>query len=165
MTPMLNPLSLFEAAQSFQDRDGNPDRLAGDFFVKVFGESGRAFVDDYHLFEVITEADAAISPEVDRFWWNARRPSQTNIETFEMRLPANWWSEISSTNYPAQFDADRDDMNNGELTGFDEVARRLACAQMRTIPLNRIKETWVRFCQKKDDFAVSIRIGVHLERT
>jgi len=50
MTPMLNQLSLFEAAQSFKDRDGDPHRLAGDFFVKVFGETGRAFVDEYRLF-------------------------------------------------------------------------------------------------------------------
>ena len=34
MTPMLNQLSLFEAAQSFKDRDGDPHRLAGDFFVE-----------------------------------------------------------------------------------------------------------------------------------
>ena len=55
MTPMLNQLSLFEAAQSFKDRDGDPHRLAGDFFVKVFGEKGRAFADDYRLFEVIPD--------------------------------------------------------------------------------------------------------------
>jgi hypothetical protein len=55
MTPMLNQLSLFEAAQSFKDRDGDPHRLAGDFFVKVFGETGRAFVNDYRLFEVIPD--------------------------------------------------------------------------------------------------------------
>jgi hypothetical protein len=55
MTPMLNQLSLYEAAQSFKDRDGDPDRLAGDFFAKVFGEPGRGFVDDYRLFEVIPD--------------------------------------------------------------------------------------------------------------
>jgi hypothetical protein len=55
MTPMLNQLSLFEAAQSFRDRDGDPHRLAEDFFVRVFGEAGRALVDDYRLFEVIPD--------------------------------------------------------------------------------------------------------------
>ena len=68
MTPMLNQLSLFEAAQSFQDRDGDPDRLAGDFFVKVFGETGRAFVDEYRLFEVIPDwgsYDVAKLPRAD----------------------------------------------------------------------------------------------------
>ena len=45
MTPMLNQLPLSDAAQSFKDRDGDPNRLAGDFFAKVFGETGRAFVD------------------------------------------------------------------------------------------------------------------------
>jgi hypothetical protein len=55
MTPMLNQLSLFEAAQSFRDREGDPHRLAGDFFVRVFGEAGRAMVDDYRLFEVIPD--------------------------------------------------------------------------------------------------------------
>ena len=55
MTPMLNQLSLFEAAQSFKDRDGNPDRVAADFFAKIFGESGRTLVDDYRLFEVIPD--------------------------------------------------------------------------------------------------------------
>ena len=55
MTPMLNQLSLFEAAQSFQNRDADPDRLAGDFFARLFGEAGRAFVQDYRLFEVIPD--------------------------------------------------------------------------------------------------------------
>ena len=55
MTPMLNQLSLFEAAQSFKDRDADPHRLAGDFFVKIFGEAGRAFTDDYSLFEIIPD--------------------------------------------------------------------------------------------------------------
>jgi hypothetical protein len=55
MTPMLNQLSLFVAAQSFRDRDGDPDRLAGDFFVRVFGGAGRALVEDYRLFEVIPD--------------------------------------------------------------------------------------------------------------
>ena len=55
MTPMLNQLSLFEAAQSFLDRDANPDRLAGNFFARIFGEAGRAFVEDYRLFEVIPD--------------------------------------------------------------------------------------------------------------
>jgi len=55
MTPMLNQLSLFVAAQSFRDRDSDPYRLAGDFFARVFGNAGRALVDDYRLFEVIPD--------------------------------------------------------------------------------------------------------------
>jgi hypothetical protein len=55
MTPMLNQLSLFEAAQSFRNRDGRPDPLAADFFAELFGESGRSLVADYRLFEVIPD--------------------------------------------------------------------------------------------------------------
>lgn len=55
MTPRLNQLSLFEAAQSFRDRDGDADRLAGDFFAKLFGGAGRAFVEDYRLFEILPD--------------------------------------------------------------------------------------------------------------
>ncbi len=55
MTPMLNQLSLFESAQSFRDPDADPQRVAGDFFAKLFGESGPALVDDYRLFEVIPD--------------------------------------------------------------------------------------------------------------
>ena len=55
MTPKLNQLSLFEAAQSFQDPDGDAHRLAGDFFARLFGEPCRTLADDYRLFEVIPD--------------------------------------------------------------------------------------------------------------
>ena len=38
MTPMLNQLSLFEAAQSFRDRDDDAHRLAGELFARLFAD-------------------------------------------------------------------------------------------------------------------------------
>jgi hypothetical protein len=64
--------------------------------------------------DYFTEGFAAISPTADRFWWAAAWPGQTNIETYEMRLPANWWGELAGANFPPQFDTDRDGMNNGD---------------------------------------------------
>ncbi|HPC16155.1 MAG TPA: twin-arginine translocation signal domain-containing protein [Candidatus Hydrogenedentes bacterium] len=55
MTPLLNQLSLYEAAQSFRNCDGDPHRLAGDFMADIFGEAGRSFVPDYRLFEIIPD--------------------------------------------------------------------------------------------------------------
>jgi hypothetical protein len=42
-----------------------------------------------------TEAFAAMSQKGDRLWWGAKWPGQTNIETYEMRLPAQWWRELA----------------------------------------------------------------------
>lgn len=72
MTPLLNQLSLFEAAQSFKDRDGDPDALAQTFFTKIFGESGRAFVADYRLFEVIPDWGAYDVVKMPRMEYHKR---------------------------------------------------------------------------------------------
>jgi len=55
MTPRLNQLALFEAAQSFRNRDGQPESLAAEFMTNIFGSSGAALVDDYRLFEVVPD--------------------------------------------------------------------------------------------------------------
>ncbi len=55
MTPLLNQLSLYESAQSFKQPDGDPKRIAQDFFALAFGEQGRGLVDGYRLFEVIPD--------------------------------------------------------------------------------------------------------------
>ena len=53
MTLMLNQLSLYEAAVSFTDPDADPDRGAGDFCARVFGEPGRALVEYLPLLEPV----------------------------------------------------------------------------------------------------------------
>lgn len=55
MTPLLNQLSLYEAAQSFAQPDSDPHRIAESFFVSLFGEPGRALVDGYRLFEALPD--------------------------------------------------------------------------------------------------------------
>ena len=55
MTPLLNQLSLFEAARSFQAPDADHREVAREFFRQVFGDSGPALVDYYRLFEVIPD--------------------------------------------------------------------------------------------------------------
>jgi hypothetical protein len=55
MTPLLNQLSLYEAARSFLDPDADPDALAGDFYEGLFGPSGRQVVPYLVYFEVIRD--------------------------------------------------------------------------------------------------------------
>lgn len=68
MTPKLNQLSLFEAAQSFTQPEGNAQRLAGEFFTRIFGQAGPGLVEDYRLFEVMPDwgsYDVVKMPRVD----------------------------------------------------------------------------------------------------
>ncbi len=55
MSPLLNQLSLFEAAQSFIDPGGDPDTLAGDFHERLYGAEGRKIVPYLPLFEVVRD--------------------------------------------------------------------------------------------------------------
>jgi hypothetical protein len=55
MTPLLNQLSLFESAQSFLMPEADPDRLARDFYAKLFGPAGKDVADYVPLFEVIPD--------------------------------------------------------------------------------------------------------------
>jgi hypothetical protein len=55
MTPLLNQLSLYEAAHSFIDPGADPDRLAGDFYEGLFGSEGRKVVPYLVYFEVIRD--------------------------------------------------------------------------------------------------------------
>jgi len=55
MTPLLNQLSLYEAAQSFINPDGDHRVIAADFFEKVFGPKGRALAAYMSLFEVVPD--------------------------------------------------------------------------------------------------------------
>jgi len=53
MTPLLNQLSLFMAAQSFLNPDADADCMARDFYESLFGPEGRELVPYLHLFEVV----------------------------------------------------------------------------------------------------------------
>jgi hypothetical protein len=55
MTPRLNQLTLFMAAQSFLRPDADPDALAGEFLSAMLGPAGRDLVPLLPLFEVIRD--------------------------------------------------------------------------------------------------------------
>jgi hypothetical protein len=55
MTPRLNQLSLYMAAQSFLRPDAEPGKVAGDFLAEIFGPDGRDLVPLLPLFEVIRD--------------------------------------------------------------------------------------------------------------
>lgn len=55
MTPRLNQLTLFMAAQSFIRPDADPNEVAGEFLEGVFGPAGRELVPLLPLFEVIRD--------------------------------------------------------------------------------------------------------------
>jgi hypothetical protein len=54
----------------------------------------RWFIDDPSPENYYAEAFAAISPQGDRLWWNARWPGTVQVETYEMALPPNWWTDL-----------------------------------------------------------------------
>jgi hypothetical protein len=53
MTPLLNQLTLYMAAQSFIRPDADPGAVAGEFLEGVFGPAGRELIPVLPLFEVI----------------------------------------------------------------------------------------------------------------
>ncbi len=55
MTPLLNQLSLYEAAQSFIRPDEDHQVVAKEFFERIFGPDGRKLTDYMPLFEVIPD--------------------------------------------------------------------------------------------------------------
>lgn len=55
MTPLLNQLSLFEAAQSFRNPDADHKQLACSFFERLFGIEGTALTDYIPLFEIVPD--------------------------------------------------------------------------------------------------------------
>jgi hypothetical protein len=55
MSPLLNQLSLYMAAQSFIAPDADPDELAARFYEDLFGPEGRKIVPYLPLFEVIKD--------------------------------------------------------------------------------------------------------------
>lgn len=55
MTPLLNQLSLFESAKSFQNPGADPNRLADDFFTQLFGPAGREIPPLYRMFECLKD--------------------------------------------------------------------------------------------------------------
>lgn len=68
MTPLLNQLSLYEAARSFVEPDGDPLRIAEDFFAMLFGDASRPLAEAYRLFEVVPDWGAhetVVMPRAD----------------------------------------------------------------------------------------------------
>jgi hypothetical protein len=55
MTPLLNQLSLYQAAHSFNHPDADSKAVADRFFTMLFGPSGAQVTENYRLFEVIPD--------------------------------------------------------------------------------------------------------------
>ena len=55
MTPRLNSLSLYEAAQSFKDPEADCNALAHEFYEKVFGEGAGELATYLPLFEIVPD--------------------------------------------------------------------------------------------------------------
>ena len=72
MTPMLNQLSLFVAAQSFLNPDADPDELAGVFCERLFGPEGRRLVPLLPLFEVIRDWGNYVEIDLSRADYHRR---------------------------------------------------------------------------------------------
>ncbi len=55
MSPLLNQLSLYQAARSFVEPDADYDRGAREFYERIWGEGAGEIVEDLVLFEIIKE--------------------------------------------------------------------------------------------------------------
>ena len=66
MTPLLNQLSLYESAQSFENPNGNPDAIAEEFFAKLFGADGRALAANMRHFEVVSDWGHYVKADLSR---------------------------------------------------------------------------------------------------
>jgi hypothetical protein len=72
MTPLLNQLSLFEAAHSFSHPEADPKAVADRFFVMLFGDAGRQVTENYRLFEVIPDWGCYDAVKMPRPEYHAR---------------------------------------------------------------------------------------------
>ncbi len=79
MTPLLNQLSLYAAAQSFLEPDADPDRLAGDFYQALFGPAGRDIVPFLPLFEVVHDWGNYHRIELSREDYHRRMKALTDL--------------------------------------------------------------------------------------
>jgi hypothetical protein len=55
MTPLLNQLSLYQSAQSFQNPDGDYTALTKAFYRRIFGAEAEILADTLPLFEIIPD--------------------------------------------------------------------------------------------------------------
>lgn len=72
MTPLLNQLSLYAAARSFQEPDADCHAVAGDFYAALFGEAGRELVSYLPLFEVIKDWGNYVDIDLPREMYHSR---------------------------------------------------------------------------------------------
>ena len=72
MTPLLNPLSLYEAATSFRDPDADHRSVARAFFAKVFGAAGADVAGFVPFFEVIPDWGHYVTLDASRETLHAR---------------------------------------------------------------------------------------------
>ena len=72
MTPLLNQLSLYVGAQSFLDPNGNADKLAGDFYERIFGSQGRKLIEYLPLFEILPDWGNYVKIDVSRKEYHAK---------------------------------------------------------------------------------------------
>ena len=66
MTPLLNQLSLYEAAQSFLNPDGQYEEIAQHFFIDLFGEDGKNIPQFMQYFEVVRDWGSYAAVSIDK---------------------------------------------------------------------------------------------------
>jgi hypothetical protein len=72
MTPLLNQLSLFESARSFQCPDADPGEVALEFFRRVWGPGAEAAAAFMPLFEIIPDWGSYVKHDISRETYHRR---------------------------------------------------------------------------------------------
>lgn len=72
MTPFLNSLSFYESAKSFMNPDADENRIAREFYNKVFGNGAEELVEDLILFEIVPEWGNHVKLEISREEYHKR---------------------------------------------------------------------------------------------
>lgn len=85
MTPLINQLSLYEGAQSFLNPNGDPKKLAEDFYERLFGANGRTIVEYLPLFEILQDWGSYVKIEITRSEYHAKMNELA--ETLECLVP------------------------------------------------------------------------------
>ena len=127
MTPLLNQLSLFEAAQSFRDPDGDPVALAAEFMERHLGPGGREIVPFLPLFEIVPDWGHYATIDLPREEYSRRMSRAAEILTDlagSERTNAPFWPDVASWRDELAFHARLFADFSAPAPDYDVLARR-----------------------------------------